>query len=120
MGRIGLWLSLGLVLLTVGCAKPPPAALLAYGGSQGGVQFMVAPNDAQVFVDAEYKGLVRDFQGDRVLWLLRGLHAVEIRRDGYLTFFRQIQTSLGLVEIFVFTMQPDGEVRTSVDDPRRR
>lgn len=118
-GRIGLCLA-GL-LFVAGCAQhPPPAAMLSYGGNQGGLQFMVTPSDAQVFVDAEYEGLASDFQGNRVLWLPRGLHAVEIRRDGHLTFFRQVQTTLGLVEIFVFTMQPDGEVKTSVDNPRRR
>lgn len=110
MGRIGL--ALAMCLLVAGCATArPPAAMLAYEGQQGGLQLFVQPADAQVYVDGDYAGRVADFQGERVLWLDRGLHAVEVSKEGYHTFFRQVQVTLGLVEILVYTMQPNTEGR---------
>jgi len=102
----------GLLALLTGCASvAPPGALLSYGGQEGGVQLFVSPSDAEVSLDGDYVGLVRDFQGDNVLWIPRGLHAVEVRKRGYHTFFRQVEVSLGLVEIFVYTLQPNAEGR---------
>lgn len=114
-----LALVLGVALWTAGCASAPPAPVLtAYDGQEGGLQFLIAPADAEVHVDAEFKGLAGDFQQDRVLWLPRGLHAVEVRRDGYITFFRQVQVTLGLVEVFVTTLHEAKEVETSADHRR--
>jgi hypothetical protein len=110
MQRLGIGLLF--VLLAAGCATPqPPRAVLEYGGQQGGIQVFVLPADARVSVDGEYMGRVTDFQGDNVLWLDRGLHAVEVSREGYHTLFRQVQTTLGLVEILVYTLQPNQEIR---------
>lgn len=103
MNRIG-W-GLVLCLLAAGCAKPPPpAAMLSYQGQQGGLQVFVQPADARVYVDGDYMGRVSDFQGENVLWLDRGLHAVEVSKEGHHTFFRQVQVTLGLVEILVYTL----------------
>ena len=102
----------GLLALLTGCASvAPPGALLSYGGQEGGVQLFVSPSDAEVSLDGDYVGKVSDFQGDNVLWIPRGLHAVEVRKRGYHTFFRQVEVSLGLVEIFVYTLQPNAEGR---------
>jgi hypothetical protein len=110
MGRFGLWL--GACLLVAGCATaPPPRAILDYAGQEGGVQLFVQPADADVYVDGEYMGKARDFQGDHALWLPRGLHAMEVRRDGYHTFFRQLETTLGLIEVLVYTLPPNMEAR---------
>ncbi len=106
-------LCMGLVLaaLITGCASVPPSPVrMAYVGNDGGLQFLIKPDDAQVSVDADYKGLARDFTGDNVLVLPRGLHAVEVRRDGYLTFFRQVQISQGLLEVMVYALPVNSEV----------
>jgi hypothetical protein len=101
-----------LLALLAGCASGPPSdALLAYGGQEGGLQLFIQPADAEVSVDGDVMGKVRDFQGRNVLWLPRGLHALEVRRNGYQTFFRQFEVSLGLVEIMVYTLQPNPEGR---------
>lgn len=102
----------GLFALLAGCASAPHApAVLSYGGQEGGVQLFVEPADAEVSVDGDYVGRVRDFQGDNVLWLPRGLHALEVRKTGYHTLFRQLEVSLGLVEIMVYTLQANAEGR---------
>lgn len=96
--------------LLSGCATQRTApALLAYDGQEGGLQLFVHPADAEVYVDGDRVGQVSDFQGDSVLWLPRGLHAVEVSKTGYHTLFRQVQTSLGLVEILVYTLSPSAE-----------
>ncbi len=106
-----LWISVACCVVMAGCAGkvPPPMVTASYVGNDGGLQFLITPDDARIYVDAEYKGLARDFTGDKVLFLNRGLHAVEVRRDGYLTFFRQVQISQGLIEILVYTLPFDGE-----------
>jgi hypothetical protein len=110
MGRVAWWLAI--VLLVGGCASaPPPGGILAYDGQEGGVQLFIEPADAEVYVDGERMGLVRDFQGQRALWLPRGLHAMEVRKAGYHTFFRQIEVTLGLVEIMVYTLPRNADVR---------
>jgi hypothetical protein len=103
----------GLLALLAGCAStsPPRGALLSYAGQEGGLQFFIQPADADVSLDGDYVGKVRDFQGDNVLWIPRGLHAVEVRKTGYHTFFRQVEVSLGLVEIMVYTLQTNAEAR---------
>jgi hypothetical protein len=109
MGRVG-WL-LGLSLLLAGCATAPSKAILAYDGQEGGIQLFVRPVDADVYVDGDYMGKVKDFQGDKALWLPSGLHAMEVRRDGYITFFRQLEVTGGLLDVMVYTMSPNLEAR---------
>jgi len=110
MGRLGLWVAA--CGLGGGCASVgPPRAVLEYAGQEGGLQLFVRPADGQVYVDGDYMGKVSDFQGSRVLWLPRGLHALEVRRDGYHTFFRQFEVTLGLVEIMVYDLPRNPDVR---------
>ena len=105
-----LWMSVVFAVLVAGCASvPPPLVKASYVGNDGGLQFLITPGDAKIFVDADYKGHARDFTGENVLFLDRGLHAVEVRRDGYLTFFRQVQATQGLLEVLVYTLPMDGE-----------
>jgi len=102
----------GLLALLAGCASaPPPRAVFSYAGQEGGLQLFIDPADAEVSVDGDVMGKVSDFQGDNVLWIPRGLHALEVRKRGYHTFFRQFEVSLGLVEIMVYTLQPNAEGR---------
>jgi len=105
------WLmGLALSVVLAGCASaPPPSILTSFNGQSGGLQLLVTPDDADVYVDAVYYGKARDFTGDNGLWLDRGLHAMEVRRDGYLTFFRQVQITHGLLEVMVFSLQEDTE-----------
>ncbi len=50
----------------------------------GGVALEITPNDAEVYVDGAYAGIVRDFDGTRQpLTLAAGTHRIEVRLNGY-------------------------------------
>jgi len=54
-------------------------------GPTGGLRLKVAPNDAEVYVDGYYAGIVDDFNGHfQRLRLTAGPHRVEVRALGYL------------------------------------
>lgn len=64
----------------------------------GGVALEITPNDAEVWVDGAYAGIVRDFDGTRQpLTLTAGTHRIELRLGGYVP------------TVFDVTVQP-GEV----------
>jgi hypothetical protein len=74
------------------------SAITAYGGphgwSIGGVRLKVEPNDAEVYVDGYYAGVVDDFDGMwQQLRLDDGGHRIEVRKPGMetLTFEVMIQ-----------------------------
>jgi hypothetical protein len=76
-------------------ALPPPAYVSAVPGyAYGGVRIEDAPQDAQVFVDGYYVGVVDDFDGPfQHLNLTAGPHNIEIRAAGYqpITFDVNVQ-----------------------------
>ena len=64
----------------------PPAGYVsaAPGVAYGGVRIQGVPEDAQVFADGYYMGVVDDFDGAfKHLNLQAGAHRIEIRLDGY-------------------------------------
>jgi hypothetical protein len=64
----------------------PPAGYMSAvpGYAYGGVHIEGAPEDAQVFVDGYYVGVVDDFDGPfQHLNLQAGTHRIEIRPQGY-------------------------------------
>ena len=67
-----------------GYALPPQAYVTAVPGySYGGVRIEGAPEDAQVFADGYYVGVVDDFDGAfQHLNLQAGAHRIEIRAPG--------------------------------------
>jgi hypothetical protein len=77
-------------------AYPYPVPVYGYGGPSapvvvgpgssyyGGVSLEITPNNAEVYVDGEYVGLVQDFDGtQQPLTLTAGSHRLEIRAAGY-------------------------------------
>jgi hypothetical protein len=63
-------------------AAPPP---LAEDAGVGDVTFDVTPDDAEIYVDNFYAGLVDDFNGSQHLELAAGPHRLSIRMPGYET-----------------------------------
>ena len=57
-----------------------------YRSAPGAVVTDIRPKRAGIWVDGEYVGQARDFSGRwDVLWLARGNHEFELRKDGYQT-----------------------------------
>lgn len=64
---------------------PPPVAGDADYG-EGSIKLKVSPNDAEVYVDNFYNGIVDDYDGlNQKLTLPGGPHHVELRLDGFQT-----------------------------------
>jgi hypothetical protein len=56
-------------------------------GPTGGLRLRVEPNDAEVYVDGSFAGIVADFNGAfHHLTLMAGPHRIEIRAPGYQPF----------------------------------
>ena len=75
----------------------------------GAVDLNVKPKKAEVYVDGEYQGLVRNFDGyPGYLWLSEGVHQVVLFHNGRKTEAREFTVRKGEVIDFYLRMQ-DGE-----------
>ncbi len=75
----------------------------------GGIDLNVKPKKAEVYVDGEYKGLARNFDGyPGYLWLSEGVHQVVLFHNGRKTEAREFTVRKGEVIDFYLRMQ-DGE-----------
>jgi hypothetical protein len=68
-----------------GSAAPRTPVVVGPGSSiYGGVSLEMTPDDAAVYVDGAYAGIVRDFDGTRQpLTLAAGTHRIEVQEAGY-------------------------------------
>lgn len=66
--------------------------------SRGGLDLKVKPRSTQVWIDGEYAGLARDFDGfPSYLWLGSGSHEVSFYLPGYETVTRGVEVYPGRV-----------------------
>ncbi|GAB4370231.1 MAG: hypothetical protein Kow00128_17110 [Deltaproteobacteria bacterium] len=65
----------------------------------GGLIFAVNPPDATVVLDGVVQGKASDFPEERYLKVAAGTHRLELRRDGYRTFARDLYVSNALLRI---------------------
>jgi hypothetical protein len=79
----------------------------------GAIDIDVSPSDAQVYLNGEYIGHVRDFGGwsHGYLWLERGTYDVVFYKDGYKTLARQVSIYPGLVITWDDKMEQGQAVR---------
>ena len=74
--------------------------------SSGGISFDITPNNAQVYIEGEYVGLVSNFSPtSQPLTLAPGRHHVEIRLVGYQTMTFETEVTSGQVVPYQGTMQ---------------
>jgi hypothetical protein len=85
-------------------ANPPQAAPARPGprdgrAAMGAINLDLSPADAQVYLNGEYVGHVRDFGGwsHGYLWLEKGTYDIVFYRDGYKTLARQVTIYPGLI-----------------------
>jgi hypothetical protein len=73
----------------------------------GGVALEITPNDAEVWVDGGYAGIVRDFDGTRQpLTLAAGTHHIELRLNGYQASEFDVTVQPGQVIPYQGDLQP--------------
>lgn len=71
-----------------------------YGvGNEGGLVFNVNPPDAEVLLDGAVQGAASDFPQERYLKVSPGTHRLEIRKEGYETYSREIYVANTLLRI---------------------
>ncbi|MDP8256614.1 MAG: PEGA domain-containing protein [Candidatus Alcyoniella australis] len=75
-------------------------------GNEGLIAISCDPSSAEVFVDGQYVGRAKDFDGDREhLMLAGGVHIIELRKAGYQTFKKEIY-SQRYVQTITVTLSP--------------
>jgi hypothetical protein len=88
------YLSLFFVLMFVGCSVVAHKTSIIAEDQTGALSFKVRPPDAKIYVDGEFVGLAKYFDGEhRRLKILPGTHIVALKRDGYKDITKQIYTS---------------------------
>jgi len=84
-------------------AAPPPADAIAPPGE---VRFDVTPEDAEIYADGFYAGLVDDFNGSQHLLLAPGRHHVVLKMDGYETIEVDLSIDAGRAITYRATLKP--------------
>jgi PEGA domain-containing protein len=94
----------------------PPTPWRVYADWEtASVRLDVSPNEAQVYVDRFYAGVVDDFDGIfQRLTLRPGPHLIEIRKDGYRTLAVELNLYAGQSVTYRRTMEPATGVETTV------
>jgi hypothetical protein len=79
----------------------------------GALDLDISPSDAQVYLNGENIGRVRDFGGWRrgYLWLEKGTYDIVFYKEGYRTLARQVSIYPGLVITWDDKMEPGQAVR---------
>jgi hypothetical protein len=73
----------------------------------GGVALQITPNDAAVYVDGTYAGIVSDFDGTRQpLTLTPGAHHIEIDQNGFQPLAFDVTVQPGMVTPYQGELQP--------------
>jgi hypothetical protein len=99
-------------------AYPYPVPVYGYGAPAapvtvqpnstyyGGIALEISPSEGQVYVDGNYAGTVRDFDGtNQPLTLTGGTHRVQIAEQGYQELDFDVQVQPGQVIPYQGTMQ---------------
>jgi hypothetical protein len=74
------------------------------------IRLDVSPNDAQVYVDSYFAGVVDDFDGVFQHLILRpGPHLIEMRKNGFTTLVVEVSLYPGQSVTYRRTMEPSAE-----------
>lgn len=79
--------------------QPLPPSGVGYPATNlGGLDLNVKPKKAAVYIDGQYVGLVKQFDGyPSYLWLEKGTYELSFVREGYATITRTFEVRPGLV-----------------------
>jgi hypothetical protein len=93
---------------------PPPMPWRVYADwERANVRLDVSPNDAQVYVDSYYAGVVDDFDGIfQRLTLRPGTHLIEVRKADFRTLVAEVSLYPGQSITYRRTMEPLAEAES--------
>ncbi|HHT9146992.1 MAG TPA: PEGA domain-containing protein [Candidatus Wunengus sp. YC61] len=100
MMKNSILLSLVLILVLMGCGTPKEATIGV--GNEGAIKIVCNPADAEVFIDGASMGEVNRYDGNPgYIKLSSGTHKVEIKKEGYAPYSRDVYSSKSLQTIEV-------------------
>lgn len=83
-------------------ACTPPNATVEGRSNDGLFAIIADPSSAEVYVDGQFMGKARRFDGSPgYLQIASGTHRLELRKDGYKTWVRDVYSSNAIQEIRV-------------------
>jgi PEGA domain len=89
-----------------------------FAGPEADVRVLVKPNNAEVYVDGYYAGIVDDFDGIfQRLRLPPGEHEITLRLDGYRTVHQRLYLTRDSTYKLRYTMQPLAPGETTEPPP---
>lgn len=76
-------------------------------GNEGFVLLKVSPSSAEVYVDGELVGKASEFDGgpSGKLRLSGGLHKIELRKEGYRPYVKEVYVGSGAVQTLRATLR---------------
>jgi len=99
--RIALALAIAAVALFAASCMTPQAEVKG-GGNEGLIAVFADPSSALVYVDGHEVGRAHQFDGrPGYLQVSSGRHWIEIKKDGYKPYKKEIYVSNALIEIRV-------------------
>lgn len=107
------YLPLFFVMMFLGCSVVAHKTTVVAEDQMGSLSFKVRPPDANIYVDNEFVGLAKYFDGNRRrLKIQPGTHIIVLKRDGYKDITKQIYTS-DTQEHFDYDMAVDPQNETA-------
>ena len=107
------YLALFFVFMFLGCSVVAHKTSIIAEDQMGALSFKVRPPDAKIYVDGEFVGLAKYFDGNsRRLKIQPGTHIIALKRDGYKDITKQIYTS-DTQEHFDYDMAIDSKTETA-------
>ena len=102
--RAAFALAVAAVLFAAGCSVPH--SVVKGQGNNGLFALVVDPADAQIVIDGNLVGQASKYDGKHgYLEIASGTHRLEVRKDGYQPFVRDVYSSNAVQEIHV-TLTP--------------
>ncbi len=95
-----VFVSLVLVFILLGCGTPREATIGV--GNEGALKILCNPSDAEVFIDGVSMGETNRYDGKPgYIKLSSGTHKIEIKKEGYAPYSRDVYASHSLQTIEV-------------------
>ena len=100
MKKAVFFLSFIFILFLSGCGTPKESTFGV--GNEGTLKIICSPSSAEVFVDGVSMGKTNRYDGDPgYIKLDSGTHRIEIRKEGYIPYTKEVYSSRSLQTIEV-------------------
>jgi hypothetical protein len=89
MYRRTIFIASMLIILMIGCGMPKET--LKAVGNEGLLKIVAEPSSAEVYVDGNFVGKAKEFNGNPgLLKLSHGTHTIMLKKEGYQTYIQRV------------------------------